>query len=111
MCDNCSCIAIAKNVVFHARTKHIEVHYHFVRELILDGILELMFCSTNDNVADVFMKALPQLQLEHLEHLTRHMGVGPIPAIQTLLARTGLMKEDIDVWEVKQQRIEIPYVT
>ncbi|MCO5605159.1 hypothetical protein L7F22_059339 [Adiantum nelumboides] len=37
LCDNQSCMAIARNPVFHVRTKHIEVQYHFVRELILDG--------------------------------------------------------------------------
>ena len=40
-CDNQSCIAIAKNPVFHARTKHIEVHYHYVREQILSGNLHV----------------------------------------------------------------------
>ena len=50
MCDNQSCIAIAKNPVFHACTKHIEVHYHFMRELIIDGVIELMYCPTSDNL-------------------------------------------------------------
>ncbi len=40
LCDNQSCMAIAKNPVFHARTKHIEIQYHYVRELILDGEVE-----------------------------------------------------------------------
>ena len=35
-CDNMSSIQLARNPVFHARTKHIEIHYHFVREKILD---------------------------------------------------------------------------
>jgi len=35
-CDNMSSIELASNPVFHARTKHIEVHYHFVREKVLD---------------------------------------------------------------------------
>lgn len=74
MCDNRSCIAIAKNPVFHARTKNIKVHYHFAREVLLDGILELLYWSINDNVADVFTKALPRAQLEHL---IQCIGVGP----------------------------------
>ena len=45
-CDNQSCIAIAKNPVFHARTKHIEVHYDYIREQILLGNLHLSYCPT-----------------------------------------------------------------
>lgn len=63
MCDNHSCIAIAKNPVFYAHTKQIEVHYHFVRELILEDIIKLLYCPTADNLADVFTKALPREQL------------------------------------------------
>ena len=40
-CDNQSCIALAKSPVFHARSKHIEIQYHFVREKILDGEIVL----------------------------------------------------------------------
>ena len=40
-CDNLSSIQLAKNPVFHARTKHIEVHYHFVHECVLSGEVEL----------------------------------------------------------------------
>ena len=58
--ENQSCIAIAKNPVFHARTKHIEIQYHFVRENVLDGTISLEYCSTVDNAADIFTKPLPQ---------------------------------------------------
>lgn len=64
LCDNQSCIAIARNPVFHARTKHIEVQYHFVRELILDGEVEMEYCPTMDNCADIFTKALGSKTLE-----------------------------------------------
>ena len=58
LCDNQSCLAIARTLVFHARTKHIEVQYHFVREKVLDGTIALEYCSTEDNLADLFTKAL-----------------------------------------------------
>lgn len=57
-CDNLSSIQLARNPVFHARTKHIEVHYHFVRERVLDGDIDLTYVGTDEQVADIFTKAL-----------------------------------------------------
>ena len=58
-CDNVSSLAIASNPVFHARTKHIEVDYHFVREKVLRKDLLVKFISSNDQLADIFTKGLP----------------------------------------------------
>ena len=44
--------------MFHARTKHIEVHYHFVREQVLAGDIDLVYVGTEEQVADIFTKAL-----------------------------------------------------
>jgi len=57
-CDNLSSIQLARNLVFHARTKHIEVHYHFIREKVLAGEIDLIYVSTEDQVADIFTKVL-----------------------------------------------------
>jgi len=57
-CDNLSSIQLARNPVFHARTKHIEVHYHFIRERVLAGDIDLVYVSTHEQVADIFTKAL-----------------------------------------------------
>ena len=57
-CDNQSTIKLAKNPVYHARSKHIEVHHHFVRDLIESQEVELQFCGTEDQLADIFTKAL-----------------------------------------------------
>ena len=43
---------------FHARTKHIEVHYHFIKERVLDGDIDLTYVRTDEQVADIFTKAL-----------------------------------------------------
>ncbi|MCO5552984.1 hypothetical protein L7F22_006504 [Adiantum nelumboides] len=57
-CDNISSIQLARNLVFHARTKHIEVHYHFIRERILDSDIDLDYVGTEDQAVDLFTKAL-----------------------------------------------------
>ncbi len=57
-CDNISNILLANNPVYHDRTKHIEVHYHFIREKVLAKEIDLIHVSTEDQVADIFIKAL-----------------------------------------------------
>ena len=53
-----SSIQLAKNPVFHARTNHIQVHYHFVREKVIDGEVNMQYVSINDQVADILTKGL-----------------------------------------------------
>ena len=69
-----SAIAIAKNPVHHSRTKHIALKHHFIREAIEDGEVQLEFCGTNDQLADIFTKALPR---EKFQELRRKLGVQP----------------------------------
>jgi hypothetical protein len=57
-CDNLSSIQLAKNPVFHARTKHIEVHYQFVQERVLSGEVKLQHVPTDRQIADIFTKPL-----------------------------------------------------
>ena len=44
--------------MFHAKSKHIEVHYHFIRERVLDGDIDLTYVRTDEHVADIFTKVL-----------------------------------------------------
>ncbi|RYA57260.1 hypothetical protein DD599_25540 [Enterobacter cloacae complex sp. CH23B] len=53
-----SALAVVRNPFFHARTKHIEVHYHYVRERLSAGKISLAYVPTQDNLADLFTKAL-----------------------------------------------------
>ena len=57
-CDNISVISLAANPVFHARTKHVEVDYHFIREKVLQKAMEIRYVNTIDQVADIFTKGL-----------------------------------------------------
>ena len=47
-CDNKSAINISKNPIMHSHTKHIDVHYHFIREHVLNGNVELEFVPSSD---------------------------------------------------------------
>jgi len=58
-CDSQSAIALSKNNVHHERTKHIDVKFHFIREIIADGKVEVSKISTEKNPADIFTKVLP----------------------------------------------------
>ncbi|KAM0072744.1 putative RNA-directed DNA polymerase [Helianthus debilis subsp. tardiflorus] len=58
-CDNLGATYLSANPVFHARTKHVEIDFHFVREKVTQQELVVQFISTQDQIADVFTKALP----------------------------------------------------
>lgn len=53
-CDNIGALTLASNPVFHARTKHIEVDYHFIREKVLNKDIKLKFICFQDQIADAF---------------------------------------------------------
>ncbi|KAA0037956.1 glutamate receptor 2.8-like [Cucumis melo var. makuwa] len=52
-------LRLAENPIFHARTKHVEVHYHFIREKVLQEEIEMKPIKTEDQIVDIFMKGLP----------------------------------------------------
>ncbi|KAK9675641.1 hypothetical protein RND81_11G020800 [Saponaria officinalis] len=59
-CDNKSTISMTKNPAFHSRTKHIDIRYHFIRSLVSSDDIVLKYCNTNEQVADILTKPLPQ---------------------------------------------------
>nr|GFA63567.1 retrovirus-related Pol polyprotein from transposon TNT 1-94 [Tanacetum cinerariifolium] len=65
-------IAISCNPVQHSRTKHIDVRYHFIKEKVEKGIVELFFVGTKYQLADLFTKALPE---ERFKYLVRRLGM------------------------------------
>ncbi|KAI5317658.1 hypothetical protein L3X38_037365 [Prunus dulcis] len=71
-CDNTSAISITKNPVFHQGTKHIERRYHFIKDALQQGIIDLIYCPTKDQVANIFTKSLPK---ERFNYLRDKLGV------------------------------------
>eukprot|EP00253_Pinus_taeda_P013670 PITA_13670 len=68
-CDNQSAIQLCKDPVQHQRSKHIELHMHFIRKLIHDHVLGVQYCSTDDQVADIFTKALTEAKFTKLRYM------------------------------------------
>ena len=68
-CDSQSAIHLAKNQVYHARTKHIDVRYHFVREIIEEGVVLVQKIKTDDNPADMLTKVVTTIKFNHCLHL------------------------------------------
>ncbi|GJW84656.1 hypothetical protein Tco_0157801 [Tanacetum coccineum] len=66
--DSKSAIAISCNPVQHSRTKHIDIRYHFIKEHVEKGTVELYFVGTEYQLADLFTKALPKERFEYLVH-------------------------------------------
>jgi hypothetical protein len=71
-CDNSSSIKLSKNPIIHGRCKHIDVRYHFLRDLTKDGTIELVHCNSEDQMADIFTKPL---KLESFCKLRARLGV------------------------------------
>ncbi|GKA87506.1 hypothetical protein Tco_0809270 [Tanacetum coccineum] len=65
-CDNKSAIALCCNNVQHSRSKHIDIHHHFIRKQVKNGVVELYFVTTDYQLADIFTKALPRERFEFL---------------------------------------------
>ena len=70
--DNQGAIAIAKNPVAHARTKHINIWFHYVWEAIEEGIIEIEYCPADVMIADLLTKPLSK---ESFERLRQMMGL------------------------------------
>ena len=65
-CDNISSIALSKNPVFYGRSKHREIRYQFIRELVENGDIKMEFCKSEQQIADIFTKSLGIGSFVHL---------------------------------------------
>ena len=65
-CHNKSTIALTKNPIMHRRTKHIDIRFNFIRGLVEDNTITLKFCSTDQQLADIFTKPLSTQKFSYL---------------------------------------------
>jgi len=63
-CDNQRAITLAKDNKFHSQAKHINLRYHFIREAVEDKKINVNYILTEENVADIFTKALPKAKFK-----------------------------------------------
>ena len=66
--DNQGALALSQNPEFHDRTKHIDIQYHWIREVLESGRVEMHFVGTEDQVADIFTKPLAREKFERFRH-------------------------------------------
>jgi hypothetical protein len=77
-CDNSSAIKLSKNLVKHGRSQHIDVCFHFLRDLTRDGVVTLLHCYSQEQLVDLMTKPLTRAAFEKLCML---MGVRRNPGI------------------------------
>ena len=87
--DNQGALALARNPEFHARKKHIDIQYHFVREHAETGKIRLTYCPTTDMTADIFTKALPQPAF-----IRHNLGLGLIDRSVLMLQHNEMEGEE-----------------
>ncbi|KAK4269211.1 hypothetical protein QN277_022399 [Acacia crassicarpa] len=76
-CDNLSAQALASNPVHHARSKHIEIDVHFIRDQVMNGAIQIRYLPSSNQVADCLTKALSHSQFSYFRH---KLGVYPTPS-------------------------------
>jgi len=68
-CDNSSTIQLSKHSVFHGKSKHIDVKFHFLRDLVNEGTVKLKYCNTHNQIADIMTKPLKKEQFIKLREM------------------------------------------
>jgi hypothetical protein len=65
LCDNRNCIKMMENPMFHDKSKHIEIRYHYICDMVQRGAVKLQYVGTNEKVADVLTKPLSRVKFEY----------------------------------------------
>jgi hypothetical protein len=65
LCDNQSCIKMTNNLVFHDKSKHIEIQYHYIHDMVQRGAIKLQYVGIDEQVVDVLTKPLSHVKFEY----------------------------------------------
>jgi hypothetical protein len=74
-CDNQSCMKLLENLVFHDRSKHIEIKYQYIMDMVQRGAVRLQYMTSEEQVADMLTKPLSRMKFKHFSD---KLGVVPI---------------------------------
>ena len=64
-CDNQSCVNLSENPVFHDRSKHFEIKYHYMRDMVQRGAVKLLYVATEEHIADILTNPLARLKFDY----------------------------------------------
>ena len=64
-CDNQSYIKLLENPMFHDKSKHVEIKYHYIRDMVQKGVVELHYVETDEQIIDVLTKPLSRVKFEN----------------------------------------------
>jgi len=95
--DNQGAIALANNPQFHARTKHIDIQVHFIRQCVNDGPIALNYCPTEEMIADILTKALGKQKHEGFVEMLGMESASPSPAKDQQKARAWKASGSVEV--------------
>ena len=90
-CNNQGAIVLAKDNKYHSRTKHIDLRYHFIREVVKDNMIKMEYIPTQENVVDVFMKVLvrPRFSISQSPTLSTGLQWTPVDVQCTMTGQAS----------------------
>ena len=74
-CDNQSCVNMLENPVFHDNLKHIEIKYHYIRDMVHRGAVKLQYVATDEQIVDVLTKPLAGVKFEYFREKLRVLHI------------------------------------
>ena len=92
-CDNQGSIQLGRNLIFYARTKHIELHYHYVREHIIAEDIDLQHISTDRQTTDIFTK---KLGVDKLQQFSMALGLRSLDISNLRRREAGLILDNTE---------------
>ena len=66
-CDNQSCVKFPENPMFHDKSKHIKIKYHYIMDMVQRGVVKLQYVAMENQIADVLMKPLARVKFEYFK--------------------------------------------